>query len=277
MPRPAATVDEDDDSDKDSAVGDDGAIKEGNGGMDNTVGEDYTGPLRLEDVFRREVAEIVEIIYNKMLTTSMMKQLDTYKQPERILLDPAMLDPKLGPKFRFRARPAGRNMESKPRLIGHVEYLGGRLGALTWAIAEANKNSWGSLRCVLGDVAWCMLKLSTSYGFLVSSDEIMFLRLEIDTCVEEVDINIRKPDLPPQFAMVDVLEEPHLFYSDPIKFTDVFDSTERKITVKMGLLYMMHRVVMNDWNMQEKKGRCAGYFKRTEAGEKWTMRPPKRR
>jgi hypothetical protein len=35
-------------------------------------------------------------------------------------------------------------------LVGYVEYLGGRTSALTWAIDEAKKTTWGSLRCVLG-------------------------------------------------------------------------------------------------------------------------------
>ncbi|CAN9350892.1 unnamed protein product [Alternaria alternata] len=284
MPRPAATVDgedivaeENDTANKDSAVRDASVANEDNGGEGNLAGEDYTGSAKLEDMFRREVAEIVEIVYNEMLTTRMMKQLGAYRQPERILLSKALLDPKLGPKFRFRARPIGQNLEPKPRLIGHVEYLGGRPGALTWAVEEAGKNSWGSLRCVLGDIAWCMLKISTSYGFLVSSDEVMFLRLDVNTCIEEVDINILQPELSPLFDWVDVLQEPHLFYSDPIKFTDAFDSVEGKITVKMGLLHMIHEIVVKDWELQDNKGRCAGYFKRTEAGEKWVMKPPRRR
>ncbi|KAH8623262.1 hypothetical protein IG631_21741 [Alternaria alternata] len=284
MSRPAATVDgesivaeENDTANKDSAVRDASVANEDNGGEGNLAGENYTGSANLEDMFRREVAEIVEIVYNKMLTTRMMKQLGTYRQPEHILLSKALLDPKLGPKFRFRARPVGQSLEPKPRLIGHVEYLGGRPRALTWAVEEAGKNSWGSLRCVLGDIAWCMLKISTSYGFLVSSDEVMFLRLDINTCIEEVDINILQPELSPLFDWVDVLQEPHLFYSDPIKFTDAFDLAEGKITVKMGLLHMIHEIVVKDWEMQDDKGRCAGYFKRTEAGEKWVMKPPTRR
>jgi len=122
-----------------------------------------------------------------------------------------------------------------------------------------------------------MLKISTSYGFLVSSDEVMFLRLDVNTCIEEVDINILQPELSPLFDWVDVLQEPHLFYSDPIKFTDAFDLAEGKITVKMGLLHMIHEIVVKDWELQDNKGRCAGYFKRTEAGEKWVMKPPTRR
>jgi hypothetical protein len=40
--------------------------------------------------------------------------------------------------------------EDVTRFTGEVEYLGGKPGALTWAIEEAAKNTWGSLRCVLG-------------------------------------------------------------------------------------------------------------------------------
>jgi hypothetical protein len=31
-----------------------------------------------------------------------------------------------------------------------VEWLGGKKGALTSAVSEQYKNTWGSLRCVLG-------------------------------------------------------------------------------------------------------------------------------
>ncbi|KAG9188099.1 hypothetical protein G6011_02022 [Alternaria panax] len=288
-PRPAATIDggnltigKDIISDQDSAVGDDDTVNEDNTGVNNIVGEDKTtsengtGPAKLEDMFRREVVEVVESVYNEILTTWMMKQLNAHKQPERVILGEAMPDPKIGPRFQFRAKPVGRDLEPNARLIGHVEYLGGRPGALTWAVAEVGKNSWGSLRCVLGDIAWCMLVTSTNYGFVVSSDEVIFLRFDIDTCVEKVDINILKPDLSPLFEWVDVLEEPHLFYSDPIKFTDAFDWAEGNITVKMGLLHLIHEVVTKEWKMQENQGKCAGYFKMTQAREKWVLKPPRR-
>jgi hypothetical protein len=126
------------------------AGKHNTAGEDNTVGEDNTGPAKLEEKFRSEVAEIVEIVYNKMLTTWTMKQLDAYKQPERIFLRKAGSYSKVKPRFWFRAKPVGQALESKSRVIGHVEYLGGRPGALTWAVEEAAKNSWGSLRSVLG-------------------------------------------------------------------------------------------------------------------------------
>ncbi len=43
------------------------------------------------------------------------------------------------------------------RMIGHVEYLGGRPMALSWAIKEQVNNSWGSLRCVLGELLLLVL------------------------------------------------------------------------------------------------------------------------
>jgi hypothetical protein len=122
-----------------------------------------------------------------------------------------------------------------------------------------------------------MLKTSTSYGFVVSSDEVMFLRFEVNTCIEHVDVNILRPELFPLFGWVDVLEEPHLWYSDPIKFTDVFDPAEGRITARLGLLHLVHEVTVKEWKMQDDKGRCAMYFRKTGAGEKCELKPPRRR
>jgi hypothetical protein len=259
----------------------------------DSVGGSNTGSAKLGDKFRREVAEIVEIVYNHMLTTPTMRGLNAHRQPEHILLRKAGSESKDMPRFWFRAKPVGRSIESKSRLTGHVEYLGGKPGALKWAVGEVAKNSWGSLRCVLGrlvvfiwvclltvvigDIAWCMLKTDTNYGFVLSSDEIMFLRFDISTCVEEVDINRRNRELLPRFEWVDVLEEPHLFYSDPIKFTDAFDSAEGKITARQGLLHLIHEVVTKGWKMQDRKGKCTEYFQMAEAGQKWVSKPPRRR
>jgi hypothetical protein len=117
-----------------------------------------------------------------------------------------------------------------------------------------------------------MLKHNITYGFVVSSDEIMFLRFDIDTCIEQVNINSFRPDCPPMIEWMETVEEPH-----PIKFTDDFDSAEGKVTVNLGLLHLIHEVVTKACKMQDQKGRCARYFRKTEAEEKWVPRPPRRR
>jgi hypothetical protein len=122
-----------------------------------------------------------------------------------------------------------------------------------------------------------MLKLNITYGFVVSSDEIMFLRFDIDYCIEEVNNNSCRPDWSPVIEWMETVEEPHLWHLDPIKFTDGFDSAEENVTVKLGLLHLMHEVVIKAWTMQDQKVRCARYFPKTEAEEKWVLRPPRRR
>lgn len=112
---------------------------------------DSDGSDRLTDCFQREVLEVVDGICNKLLNTTTLQEADV---PERVFLGKAS-DEDLGnadyswsPKYVVRAKPVDSDEET--RLIGHVEYMGGRPGALTRAIKEVTRNSWGSLRCVLG-------------------------------------------------------------------------------------------------------------------------------
>ncbi|KAF1828221.1 hypothetical protein BDW02DRAFT_652181 [Decorospora gaudefroyi] len=234
------------------------------------VGQDSHGSAKLEDCFRREVLGIVEHVYNLLLTTRTMKEAEDITAPERISVETAayqtVTDEISRPMFVVCAKPAGDGSE-ETRLIGHVEYLGGKPGALTWAVREAAKNSWGSLRCVLGEIAQSMLKANVNYAFLVSSDEVMFLRYDIETRTEYV--NLALPDQAPHFDDVDVNIEPRLCFSDPIKHADVLDEVEGTLSVKLGLLYMVHTVMTNDWQMPEEKGNCAKYAAKTKAGEKY--------
>jgi hypothetical protein len=52
------------------------------------------------------------------------------------------------PKYLIRASLGGEDEETQ--LIGHVEFLGGKAGALSEAYRLRKSNKWGSLRCVLG-------------------------------------------------------------------------------------------------------------------------------
>lgn len=113
--------------------------------------EDSNGSECLTDSFQREVIEVVDGICNKLLQTMTMQEQDV---PERVSLGKAS-DEVIGngeyswnPKYVVRAKPVGG--EEETRLVGHVEYMAGRPGALTAAIEKGKGNTWGSLRCVLG-------------------------------------------------------------------------------------------------------------------------------
>jgi hypothetical protein len=106
----------------------------------------------LKDFFSREVLEVVGGICNRILASRAMQEADV---PTHLRLGKPSSDDmgdqpiKWNPVYVVRAESDDGD-EEEIRLIGHVEYLGGRPGALSWAIKEAAKNSWGSLRCVLG-------------------------------------------------------------------------------------------------------------------------------
>lgn len=56
-------------------------------------------------------------------------------------------------------QPVVEGLKEEAHMVGHVELLGGRPGALTWAVQEQKRNTWGSLRSVLGkcsphNIAW---------------------------------------------------------------------------------------------------------------------------
>jgi hypothetical protein len=113
---------------------------------------DDNGPEALTKYFQRNILELLQNIYNKLRKTSAMQD---GKRRDRLYLGRAA-DEDLGndeipftPRFVVKLEVDGEE-EQETRLLGHVEYLGGRKGALTWGIQECTRNSWGSLRCVLG-------------------------------------------------------------------------------------------------------------------------------
>jgi hypothetical protein len=110
------------------------------------------GPEILTKYFQREILEFSLFIHNKIMETSVMQKGEPCG---RMYLGSAE-DEDLGndemrfaPSYVVRVEAAD-DKEDETRLLGHVEYLGGRRGALTWAIRECVRNSWGSFRCVLG-------------------------------------------------------------------------------------------------------------------------------
>lgn len=115
---------------------------------------------------------------------------------------------------------------------------------------------------VTGDVVQWMLMANLRYSFLVSSDEIMFLRIDIEE---------------KKFRGKTVLVEPWLNYSKPLKITDVFNPNEKKITARMALLHMLWLVVQNGkakWSVPEELGNCLNYAAFTKENEDWKLRVP---
>lgn len=116
-----------------------------------------------------------------------------------------------------------------------------------------------------------MLMDRIRYAFLVSVDEIIFLRCDVVQKVETVNVapRGRAPDL----DQAEVLMEPWLYYSDPIKFTDTLDETKGTVPVRLALLYLMHTSTGSDWKMPNELGSCLKYMAKTKAGEKWKPKP----
>jgi hypothetical protein len=111
-----------------------------------------------------------------------------------------------------------------------------------------------------------MLKANTAYGFVISSDEIMFLRFDID--IRTVEANIAPRGNPPEIAIVDAVTEPRVYYSDPIKHTDLLDPAKSTIPVKLALLYLLHTTMNGPWKLPDGKGKSAAAFTMTKSGER---------
>lgn len=115
-----------------------------------------------------------------------------------------------------------------------------------------------------GEIAQYMLQSSTRHAFLVSADEIMFLKFELVEKVEYETHDGRDP--------VELFVEPWLSYSAPIKFSDVLDAKVNKVPVKLAMMYMLHCGMQKDWEMQPEIGNSLKYAAKTKAGEMWLPR-----
>lgn len=241
----------------------------------------------------------MERIYNTLLTTQAMRDLCGDDIPQGIWLERGEQNEELAAKGitpAFVVRSKAASGKDEVRLVGHAEYLGGRPGALTAAIKNVGRNTWGSLRCVLGkmslppplsfffsqtledeglsdvwlgDVARWMLACNTEYGFLVSSDEIIFLHFAI--VYKGKKMNIAEPGEPERLAFVYSMVEPHVYYSDPIKHSEVLDEAKGTVTVRLALLFLLHSTVTQRFQMPKQKGNAAHFFPTTEAGKKFTL------
>ncbi|KAH7080212.1 hypothetical protein BKA63DRAFT_406864, partial [Paraphoma chrysanthemicola] len=228
-----------------------------------------TGAEKLESFFQRHVLDVVENVYNKVLETKTMQGAGVPKAmhafgPEHDDLGNAELEWK--PTFVFKADTGDGDEDDdlETRLLGHVEYLGGRDDALVIALDNVKMNSWGSFRCVVGKIAQYMLMSSTRYAFLVSASEITFLKFDV---IQKTQYNVPAGKDP-----VDLFHEPWLLYSEPIKFEDVLeeeDEQDTTVSVKMALLYLLYCSTKTGWELPADTGRSLNYFAKTKAGEGW--------
>lgn len=102
---------------------------------------------------------------------------------------------------------------------------------------------------------------SHRFAFLVSSDEIMFLRMD----VEEIKEKGRT-----------VFFQPRLRYSEPMSITDAFDAEKKTITVRMALTYLFWLVIHDgeNWRLPEEMGNCLNYAAFTDGQEDLKSRAP---
>lgn len=95
------------------------------------------------------------------------------------------------------------------------------------------------------------------YAFLTSSDEVIFLKLDIAQRIKNV--NIASPGENPELEQVDVLKEAWLSYSDPIKHTDVLDEAKGTVSVRLALLYLLYVGLASDGERGDGAELCSTY------------------
>lgn len=121
--------------------------------VNSSLSNSAHGPDRLVSVFQSEAVEVVVDIFNQLLETTTVQDLDDEPAPF-IRFAKAEEDEQSGqgcawaPKYLVRSIVG--DGEEETRLIGHVEFLAGKPGALMEAYKLWKSNKWGSLRCVLG-------------------------------------------------------------------------------------------------------------------------------
>lgn len=111
------------------------------------------GASILHASFQREVLDTMQRIFMRLSEEEIFPE----DGPEEIFLgdiddeDLGNAEQKWEPSYIIKA--ARDAQDESLRVLGQVEYLGGRPGALTTAVKDLTKCSWGSLRCVLGTCA----------------------------------------------------------------------------------------------------------------------------
>jgi hypothetical protein len=118
---------------------------------DSDITDESRGSEVLYSHFERQALEVVQKVYNSLMGTKPIEWVD---QATEMFLgnardeDLANAEVQWDPSFVVKTRD--REDEETTRALGQIEYLGGRKGALTWAVSKRTLNCWGSLRCVLG-------------------------------------------------------------------------------------------------------------------------------
>ncbi|KAF2127884.1 hypothetical protein P153DRAFT_386860 [Dothidotthia symphoricarpi CBS 119687] len=222
------------------------------------------GPERLVSYFQREVIEVVDEVCNELLCTAVLRESEF---PEYVNLRQAAEknvdddESIFNPTYIVETGSAHENNET--RLIGHAEFVGGRPSALTWAIQHSKSNAWGSLRCVVGDIASHMLMGGMRFAFLTTCDEVIFLRMDIEARLRKRS----KGKLDYRWS------HPVLLYSDPIKHTDVLNEAEKTVPVRLALLALMYGSMDDEdgWRLPDETvlGKSTEYFARTVVGARW--------
>ena len=108
-----------------------------------------------------------------------------------------------------------------------------------------------------------MLMNNHRFSFLISGDEIMYLKMEVEHVMHKGKV---------------VFCEPKLYYSHPMKLTDQFDEANGTITVRLGLLYFFWLVIFveKSWQVPEEIGNCLNYAVFMDDGEDLKLRKPRK-
>jgi hypothetical protein len=104
-----------------------------------------------------------------------------------------------------------------------------------------------------------MLLSSTRYAFLVSADEIIFLRFDL---IEKVDYSAGDNE------PVDLFVEPWLSYSQPIKFSATLDE-DGGLPLNVALLYLYACAMEKDFELEGETGNSLKYFATTKVGQNY--------
>ncbi|KAI8933629.1 hypothetical protein NX059_009354 [Plenodomus lindquistii] len=230
------------------------------------------GAQQLKDFVQEEILEVVNMVYNEVLQSPTKQQsCDDIDMPAITFLA-GSCDDDLGsdsctwnPTWALRA--ISGDGEEDTKIVGHMEYMDGEPGALTRAIKDSTKMSWGSLRCVLGDIAQSMLMGGLRFGFVATSDELMLVGLAVESRTHTVIE--RQPDQFPMERCITLSTEPEIWYSDPIKFTDRWDPEKKSLTVRLALLRFFHLAMTYECRVSEGTEPSLKYIEKTKAGEKY--------
>lgn len=103
---------------------------------------------------------------------------------------------------------------------------------------------------------------SIRYAFLTSSDQIIFLKINIVQRTTKTD----------KGKLVNTLKQCWLEYSSPIQYSDVLDLAKKTVPVKLALLYLLYLSSTAEWQLPIDADNSIKYGTTTAAGQKYV--PP---